>query len=113
DRGLPGVQQHGPRQPVREPALRRRARPRRPDREHLRLPPGRVRRDGRERLLQQDPPGPPGRAGDASSYLTTYTFNAPMTVLFVIPDNVLFDNSGGVSIVVSPVPEPSALFLAT
>ena len=53
-------------------------------------------------------PAPPGRAGDASTYLTQYTFGAATTLLFVIPDNILSDNSGGVSVVVtSVVPEPS------
>ena len=52
-------------------------------------------------------PAPPGRSGDASSYLTQYTFTAPTTVLFVVPDNVLSDNNGGVSVVVTSVPEPS------
>ena len=46
-------------------------------------------------------PAPPGRNGDASSYLTQYTFTIPTTVLFVIPDWYLPDNSGGVSVVVS------------
>ena len=53
-------------------------------------------------------PAPPGRSGDASTYLTQYTFTAPTTLLFVVPDNVLGDNNGGVSVVVtSVVPEPA------
>ena len=52
-------------------------------------------------------PAPPGRAGTATSYLTQYTFSAPTTLLFVIPDNDLGDNGGGVSVVVTAVPEPS------
>ena len=52
---------------------------------------------------------PPGRAGTAPSDFTdTYTFTVPTNLVFVIPDNVLGDNSGGVSVLVqSTVPEPS------
>ena len=57
---------------------------------------------------------PPGRAGDASTYVTQYTFSAPTTLLFVVPDNILNDNSGGVSVVVTgAVPEPSTLAALT
>jgi hypothetical protein len=57
-------------------------------------------------------PAPPGRAGTAADFQTQYTFNAPTNVLFVIPDYYLPDNTGGVSVVVTPVPEPSSLILA-
>lgn len=49
-------------------------------------------------------PAPPGRAGDASSYLTEYTFTEQTTILFAVPDVGLFDNSGGVSVAISSAP---------
>jgi hypothetical protein len=48
-------------------------------------------------------PAPPGRAGIAADFLSQYTFTSVTSVLFVIPDTILSDNSGGVSVVVSPV----------
>ncbi len=48
-------------------------------------------------------PAPPGRAGSAADYSLSYTFTAPTTLLFVIPDNILSDNTGGVSVVVTNV----------
>jgi hypothetical protein len=50
---------------------------------------------------------PPGRAGKAlCDYEGLYTLSATTTLLFVIPDNGLFDNTGGVSVVVTAVPNP-------
>ena len=49
-------------------------------------------------------PAPPGRAGTTADYRAQYTFLKETTILFVIPDYGLFDNSGGVSVVVSPAP---------
>lgn len=64
-------------------------------------------------FFDQVRPAPPGRAGiSPSDYQTTYTFNATTTVLFVIPDNILGDNAGGVSVVITAVPEPSTTALA-
>lgn len=48
-------------------------------------------------------PAPPGRAGGPATYLTEWTFTAPTTLLFVIPDNGLGDNNGGVSVLVTSV----------
>ena len=36
----------------------------------------------------------------------TFTLTAPTVLDFVVPDNFLSDNSGGVSIAITPVPEP-------
>lgn len=66
-------------------------------------------------------PAPPGRAGTAADYLTQWTFTEPTTALFVIPDYLLSDNTGGVSVAVTsvansksvPEPEPSAPALIT
>ena len=45
---------------------------------------------------------PPGRAGvSPSDYQTEYTLSAETTLLFVIPDNGLSDNNGGVSVMVT------------
>ena len=49
-------------------------------------------------------PAPPGRAGTAADFQAHYTFSKQTTLVFVIPDYGLFDNSGGVSVVVSPAP---------
>jgi hypothetical protein len=43
--------------------------------------------------------GPLGR--DSTNFATSYTFQKPTSLIFVIPDNGLGDNSGGVSILVS------------
>jgi hypothetical protein len=52
---------------------------------------------------------PPGRAGTAlCDYQGLFTLTATTTLLFVIPDSGLFDNSGGVSVVVTAVPNPPA-----
>jgi hypothetical protein len=52
-------------------------------------------------------PAPPGRAGTAlCDYEGLYTLSATTTLLFVIPDNGLSDNTGGVSVLVSAVPNP-------
>lgn len=60
-------------------------------------------------------PAPPGRAGGPETFLTSYTFTETTTLLFVIPDNALADNSGGVSVVVQAaggaVPEPAGVLL--
>jgi hypothetical protein len=40
---------------------------------------------------------------DSTTFTTSYVFNSPATLIFVIPDNGLFDNSGGVSVLVTPV----------
>jgi hypothetical protein len=58
-------------------------------------------------------PAPPGRAGQSpSDFVSSWTFAVPTTLRFVIPDNVLSDNGGGVSVVVTQVPEPSTAVLA-
>jgi PEP-CTERM motif len=47
--------------------------------------------------------------------LTSYTFATATTLAFVIPDNGLYDNTGGVSVLISPVstsaaaPEPGSM----
>lgn len=51
---------------------------------------------------------------------TSYTFNSTETLIFVIPDWDVYDNAGGVSVLVSPagstspsgVPEPASISLA-
>jgi len=48
--------------------------------------------------------------------VTQYTFNAPETLIFAIPDSGLPDNTGGVSVLISPAvaataPEPGAMSL--
>ena len=43
-----------------------------------------------------------GRLG--TNIATTYTFTNTTTLIFVVPDNVLSDNSGGVSVLVFPSP---------
>ncbi len=47
-------------------------------------------------------PAPPGRAGGPTTYLTKWTFTATTKLLFTIPDNGLFDNGGGVSVLITP-----------
>lgn len=44
--------------------------------------------------------GPLGRSG--KDFLTRYTFSATTTLIFAIPDNILSDNTGGVSILITP-----------
>jgi len=44
--------------------------------------------------------GPTGR--DGTNYSTTYTVSTNETLIFVVPDYLLSDNSGGVSVLVSP-----------
>jgi hypothetical protein len=57
-------------------------------------------------------PAPPGRAGQApSDFLAQWTFNVPTTLVFAVPDNILSDNTGGVSVIVTTVPEPSTAAL--
>jgi hypothetical protein len=41
---------------------------------------------------------------DSTNNLTSYTFASTATLIFVIPDYVLGDNAGGVSVLVSPQP---------
>jgi len=53
--------------------------------------------------------GPLGR--DSSEYANTYTFQNPARLIFVIPDAGLFDNSGGVSVLVSPASVQTNLLL--
>lgn len=45
--------------------------------------------------------GPLGR--NSTNYVTHYTFTNDVTLIFVIPDNILNDNNGGVSVLVRPV----------
>jgi hypothetical protein len=45
--------------------------------------------------------GPLGR--NSTNYVTHYTFTNDATLIFVIPDNILSDNNGGVSVLVRPV----------
>jgi hypothetical protein len=45
--------------------------------------------------------GPLGR--DSTNYVTSFTFTNSATLIFVIPDNILSDNNGGVSVLVRPV----------
>ena len=54
----------------------------------------------------------------AGSKVTQFTFNAPETLIFTVPDNVLSDNTSGVSVLISPVaqaggavPEPGSVSL--
>lgn len=55
---------------------------------------------------------PPGRAGTSpSDYTAEWVFTVPTTLLFVIPDNILGDNTGGVSVLVTAVPEPGGVTL--
>ncbi len=54
-------------------------------------------------------PAPPGRAGVPGTYLTEWTFTAPTRLVFATPDSGMFDNNGGVSVLVTPVaPGPLA-----
>jgi hypothetical protein len=39
---------------------------------------------------------------DSTNNITAYTFASTTTLVFVIPDNILGDNAGGVSVLVSP-----------
>jgi hypothetical protein len=55
-------------------------------------------------------PGAAGRAG--TNYTTSYTFTIPQSLIFVIPDYDLGDNSGGVSVLISPVTPPSPAILS-
>jgi len=43
-----------------------------------------------------------GRLG--TNIATTYTFTNPTTLIFVVPDNELSDNSGGISVLIFPQP---------
>jgi hypothetical protein len=46
----------------------------------------------------------PGAAGrDGTNFVKSYTFTNATTLVFVIPDNGVYDNYGGVSVLVSPV----------
>lgn len=46
----------------------------------------------------------------STSFLTDYTFSSKRTLIFAVPDNVLSDNAGGVSVLVSPaIPRPKLL----
>jgi hypothetical protein len=58
-------------------------------------------------------PAPPGRSGTLpTDFVSTWTFNTTANLIFVLPDNGLSDNTGGVSVVVtSAVPEPASLTL--
>jgi hypothetical protein len=54
----------------------------------------------------------------SGSKVTQFTFSAAETLIFAIPDNLLSDNGGGVSVLISPAatapaatPEPAAIFL--
>ena len=49
-------------------------------------------------------PAPPGRGTLTTDYLSEYTFTSDTTIRFVIPDSGLFDNGGGVSVVVTAIP---------
>ncbi len=57
-----------------------------------------------------------GRHGGTVS--STYTFSSAETLVFAVPDNILSDNAGGISVLISPVvtppasaPEPGSLLL--
>jgi hypothetical protein len=52
-------------------------------------------------------PAPPGRSALTTDYVTEYTFIRDTTVLCIVPDNGLFDNSGGVSVVITAIPAPT------
>ncbi len=54
-------------------------------------------------------PGPLGRKGTILS--SDYTFTSATTLIFAVPDYGLYDNGGGISVVVAPVPEPTTAFL--
>ncbi len=52
----------------------------------------------------------------AGSQVTQYAFDSSKTLIFAIPDNILFDNAAGVSVLISPLsestaPEPGAMSL--
>jgi hypothetical protein len=51
-------------------------------------------------------PAPPGRTTDPSAYITSWTFTAPESLLFVIPDTDVNDNSGGVSVAITALITP-------
>ena len=57
---------------------------------------------GETNKIQIDPVH--GREG--TNYTTTYTVTQATSLVFVIPDYALSDNTGGVSVVVTQVPEP-------
>jgi Dockerin type I domain/PEP-CTERM motif len=46
-------------------------------------------------------PAPPGRTSDPGAYITSWTFTAPESLVFVIPDTELSDNAGGVSVAIT------------
>ena len=62
---------------------------------------------GETNLIQIDPVH--GREG--TNYTTTYTVTQATSLVFVIPDYDLNDNHGGVSVVVTQVPEPRTVGL--
>ncbi len=53
--------------------------------------------------------GPEGRYHGTTA--TQFTFAAVQTLIFAVPDYNLNDNGGGVSVLITPVPEPAALWL--
>jgi hypothetical protein len=62
--------------------------------------------------------GTGGRYGGTVS--STYTFSSAETLVFAVPDNLVSDNAGGVSVLISPIvtpptstPEPGSLLLLT
>ncbi len=55
-------------------------------------------------------PGGQGRYG--TNLTTSYTFTNTTTLIFVIPDNILGDNFGGVSVLVSPAVAPTLTITA-
>ncbi len=62
---------------------------------------------GETNQIQIDPMH--GREG--TNYTTTYTVTQATSLVFVIPDYALSDNNGGVSVVVTEVPEPRTVGL--
>jgi hypothetical protein len=54
-------------------------------------------------------PAPPGRTTDPNAYVDSWTFTAPESLLFVVPDYYLPDNNGGVSVLITVVPESPAV----
>ena len=54
---------------------------------------------------------PLGRGGGLADYQAQLTLTSTTTLVFVVPDYALGDNTGGVSVLVTAVPEPSTLLL--
>jgi hypothetical protein len=55
-------------------------------------------------------PAPPGRTTDPTAYITSWTFTAPESLVFVIPDTDVNDNAGGVSVAITSIAQGDVNF---